>query len=469
MTKKNRTLLLINPMVKTGMGLQTNIETRYQPIGLAIIAALTPSNWKIKILDENFRDFRYYPADLVAFTAFTATAFRAYELAKIYREKGIPTVIGGIHPSLCPEEARQYVDTVVIGEAESIWPKVLEDFEKGQLKREYRGEMTSVIRQPVPRRDLLFPGYYFATIQTSRGCPMNCSFCSVTAFNGNRYRYRPLEDVIEEWKVIPQDYVAIADDNLVGNTPESQKRAIELFKAIESTGLKKKWIGQVALNAADNEEVLRAAARSGCKLLFLGVETENVEQLKYVNKKINMKMGVESYNRVFRKIQKHGIGVIAGFMFGWPTDTPQTIEDRIKFILRCQASTIQISIMTPLPGTALYTQLKEEGRIVHNNPPQDWPMFDASRIVYNPYETDREELERFIYDKIRRIYEPAHLKKKFYMTWLKTRKLSTAYISYMSYNFLKDVLYGHKNDGNIKWVEWMLHMKDSDPNKLNFG
>ena len=218
--------MLINPANKSGSGFIINKDTRYQPLSLGIIAALTPPDWKVKIIDENFRDFRYYEADFVGFTAFSSTVSRAYELAQIYRERGIKTVIGGIHVSMCPDEASRFVDSVVIGEAESVWLQVIRDFEAGTLRPVYKGSLTDLIRSPRPRRDLFHPAYIFASIQTTRGCPMNCDFCSVTAFNGSHYRYRPIDEVIDEMAEIPQKNIFILDDNIVGNNAKAQARAI---------------------------------------------------------------------------------------------------------------------------------------------------------------------------------------------------------------------------------------------------
>ena len=243
------------------------------------IAALTPPGWKVKIIDENFRNFSYYEADFVGFTAFSSTVSRAYELAKIYRDKGVPTVIGGIHASMCPEEAAEFVDSVVIGEAESIWPQVISDFEGKCLKRIYKGSLPDLIHSPKPRRELFHPGYIFASVQTTRGCPMNCDFCSVTAFNGSKYRNRPIDEVVDEMEEIPQKNIFILDDNIVGNTAGAQARAIELFRAMVDRGIKKDWIGQASLNVADNEEVLKYAAKSGCRMLFIGIESEREDQI----------------------------------------------------------------------------------------------------------------------------------------------------------------------------------------------
>lgn len=427
-----KTLLLVNPAIKTGRGFIVNKDTRYQPLSLGIIAALTPDHWKVKIMDENFRNFRYYPADLVGFTAFSSTVARAYELAGIYREHGVPTVIGGIHASMCPEEAARFVDCVVTGEAETIWPTVIRDFENGCMQRLYEGALTDLIRSPQPRRELFHPGYIFASIQTTRGCPMNCDFCSVTAFNGSHYRFRPIDEVIAEFKTIPQKNVFILDDNIVGHSKQAQERAIELFKAMIASGVNKDWIGQASLNVANNEEVLKYAALSGCRMLFIGIESEREDQLTEVNKRLNAKMGINSYDKVFKKMHKYGIAAIAGFIFGWEQDTKETIDHRVRFTRHCQADSIQSTLMTPLPGTRLYERYSKEGRIVFNHYPEDWKYYGYEHLVFRPDNMDRAEMQDYIFQAMDKIYEPSFLRRRMLKTWWRTRSLITAYWSYMS-------------------------------------
>ncbi|NCA75767.1 MAG: B12-binding domain-containing radical SAM protein [Alphaproteobacteria bacterium] len=432
MDSKKKTLLLINPANKSGSGFIVNKDTRYQPLSLGIIAALTPSDWKVKIIDENFRDFRYYEADFVGFTAFSSTVSRAYELAQIYRERGIKTVIGGIHVSMCPDEASKYVDSVVIGEAESVWPQVIRDFEAGTLRPVYKGILTDLIRSPRPRRDLFHPAYIFASIQTTRGCPMNCDFCSVTAFNGSHYRYRPIDEVIDEMAEIPQKNIFILDDNIVGNNAKAQARAIELFRAMIDRGIRKDWIGQASLNVADNEDVLKYAAKSGCRMLFIGIESEQEDQLSGANKRLNLRMGVNSYDHVFDKMHKYGIAVIAGFIFGWENDTPERIDHRVAFTRRCHADSIQTTLLTPLPGTRLFERMQREGMLVLNNFPDDWKHYGYESLVFKPATMDRIEMQKYIFKAFDTVYEPGFLKRRMLKSWWRTGSFITAYWSYMS-------------------------------------
>lgn len=424
--------MLINPANKSGSGFIINKDTRYQPLSLGIIAALTPPDWKVKIIDENFRDFRYYEADFVGFTAFSSTVSRAYELAQIYRERGIKTVIGGIHVSMCPDEASRFVDSVVIGEAESVWLQVIRDFEAGTLRPVYKGSLTDLIRSPRPRRDLFHPAYIFASIQTTRGCPMNCDFCSVTAFNGSHYRYRPIDEVIDEMAEIPQKNIFILDDNIVGNNAKAQARAIELFRAMIDRGIRKDWIGQASLNVADNEDVLKYAAKSGCRMLFIGIESEQEDQLSGANKRLNLRMGVNSYDHVFDKMHKYGIAVIAGFIFGWENDTPERIDHRVAFTHRCHADSIQTTLLTPLPGTRLFERMQREGILVLNNFPDDWKHYGYESLVFRPATMDRIEMQEYIFKAFDKVYEPGFLKRRMLKSWWRTGSFITAYWSYMS-------------------------------------
>jgi len=425
---KRKTLLLINPANQLRSGFHINRATRNQPLSLGIIAALTPVDWKIKLIDENFRDFRYYEADLVGLTAFTSTAPRAYELAAIYRAKGIPTIMGGIHASMLPEEALRYVDTIVEGEAEPIWEKVLSDFDSGRLQRRYKSQYSEVIRQPKPRRDLFHPGYICAGIQTTRGCPLNCTFCSVSAFNGKHYRFRPLEDVLDELEEIPQKFVFFIDDNIIGHNRESKERAKELFRGIIRRGIKKIWLSQSSINFADDPELLQLAFQSGCRMIYLGIESESETHLQEANKKLNLKRGVQSYNKIFKSIQQQGIGVIAGLIFGWDSESPETIRNRVRFALGCRADSIQTSILTPLPGTILFDKIKSENRLLFTNFPDDWQRYDFFEPTIMNQLVETKLLDKEIRKAFEKIFAPSSILLKNFLTLLHTRNLWATWI-----------------------------------------
>jgi radical SAM superfamily enzyme YgiQ (UPF0313 family) len=295
----SKKLLLINPVNPRRVGLTVNPSSRFPPLGLGVVAALTPDHWDVEVLDENFEPFEYREADLVGLTAFTAAVTRAYEIAGVYREKGTPTVLGGIHASMLPEEALRWVDAVVIGEAEGVWARVIGDFEAGKLQSTYRGEWLELREMAKPRHDIFHPGYMFGSIQTARGCPMDCEFCSVSAFNGRRYRQRPVEEVLDELEAIPHRMVFFVDDNIIGYGKRAAARAVALFKGMVERGIKKDWFCQASMNFADDEEVLEYAAKSGCRMVFLGVEAEDIDVLEEVNKKLNVRMGVKGYEEVF--------------------------------------------------------------------------------------------------------------------------------------------------------------------------
>jgi radical SAM superfamily enzyme YgiQ (UPF0313 family) len=442
---KKKTLLLINPANPLRPGFHINVETRNQPLSLGIIAALTPDHWKIKIIDENFRPFRYYDADLVGLTAFTSTAPRAYEIAAQYRARGIKTVMGGIHASMLPNECVQYVDSVVIGEAEPIWGQVLQDFESGNLQQLYRSPITPDIRQPMPRRDLFHPGYVCAGIQTTRGCPMNCSFCSVSAFNGHHYRFRPVEDVLDEMEATHQKYIFFIDDNIIGQSKQSKERAKQLFEGIIRRGIKKIWLSQSSINFADDPDLMKLAWQSGCRMIFLGIEAESTDQLEEANKKLNLTRGAGQYPEIFRSIQRQGIGVIAGLIFGWDSDTPEAIKKRGDFALKCGADSFQISILTPLPGTELFRKTEEENRLIYTNFPQDWARYDYFESTIAHPSMKGEEINELVFREKQRIFSRSQIFRSGLRTLWRTKSISATMMLFLNYHYYRNIfLKGHK-------------------------
>jgi len=417
-------LILINPVNIARVGLTINKSSRFPPLGLGIVAALTPNDWVVKIIDENFTEFTYQEADLVGITAFTASVNRAYEIAKIYRDKNIPVIMGGIHASLQPEEAVSYVDSVVVGEAEHIWSRVIEDFESKKLQKLYLSEKTDLINMPQSSHALFDKRYMFGSIQTARGCPMDCEFCSVPSFNGHTYRQRPVEDVLDELEKIPQKMIFFVNDNIIGYGKSASKRALDLFKGIIDRGIKKEWFCQASINFADDEEILKYAAKSGCRMVFLGLEAENIESLKDANKKLNLKVGVDSYESAFKKINKYGIAVLGAFIYGLDSDTSEILDNRTTYIIKSGVDVIQTTFLTPLPGTRLFNTMLKEGRLLHTNFPPDWNYFDMTEAIFKPKLMEPAELTLSM-DKCNTEVGKA-IWKKFFKTLIATKKFKTA-------------------------------------------
>jgi len=349
----------------------------WKPLGLTTLAALTPPEWEVTIFDENLSvpDYASLPRpDLVGVTAFTSQASRAYEVAADFRSRDVPVVMGGIHATMRPEEARACVDSVVTGEAEKVWAQVLSDFRNDDLHRQYEGLHADMDEIPPARDDLLKRDYAFGAIQTTRGCPLNCSFCSVTAFNGFRYRQRPIDHVVREFGAIREKLVLVVDDNLIGTSQSHIARTKELFRAMISAKLRKRWIAQVTINLADDEELLTLAARAGCAGVFIGFESPTAEGLKEVGKKFNMINGRDIAASV-RRIQRHKILVVGSFILGLDTDEPG-VGRRIAQAARLYGvDTLNTLFLTPLPGTRLWDEMKSQGRLAGSSFPGDWRYY----------------------------------------------------------------------------------------------
>jgi len=375
-------LYLINP--KNPLVSLANVrESRWnryrvwKPLGLLVLAALTPAEWEVTVIDENVDepDYAAMPRpDLVGITAFTSQAHRAYEIGASFRTRGVTVVMGGIHATACTEEALRYVDAVVSGEAESVWKAVLDDIVNGKLKKTYAGDHLDLAEVPAARHDLLTTGYAFGSIQTTRGCPLDCSFCSVSAFNGTRYRHRPIANVIGELKSIGEKWVLVVDDNLIGMSDAHVARAKELFRAIIHADLRKKWICQATINIADDDELLALAAQAGCCGVFIGFESPTAEGLAEVGKKFNMLRG-RDFPASIRRIHRHNILVVGSFIMGLDAD-----EAGIGLRIARAASSYGVDILnalflTPLPGTRLWDQMKSDDRIAARQFPKDWRYY----------------------------------------------------------------------------------------------
>jgi radical SAM superfamily enzyme YgiQ (UPF0313 family) len=378
-------LYLINPFNPV-ISITKTKESRWnkyrvwKPLGLLVLAGMTPSEWEIQVIDENLGVMDYDAMrcpDLVGITAFTSQAERAYQIAAGFKSKGVPVIMGGIHATMRLDESLKHVDSVVTGEAESVWPQVLKDFRDNKLKSVYNGVHLEMDNVPFARHDLLPSGYHFGSIQISRGCPLNCSFCSVTAFNGGRYRVRPVDLIIKELRMIKEKYVLMVDDNLIGTKKEHIERAKELFRAMIKEKVNKKWCTQVTINMADDEELLELAAKSGCFGVFIGFESSSREGLEEVNKKFNMSRVTKNneFRNAVRRIQRHGILVIGSFIMGLDIHGKGIGREIAEAAKEYEIDFLNLLYLTPLPGTRLWDKLESENRIAANVFPADWKYY----------------------------------------------------------------------------------------------
>jgi radical SAM superfamily enzyme YgiQ (UPF0313 family) len=371
-------ILLIAPASHGWLGVGRNRwfngrTFRFTLHSLLAVAAATPEGHTVEIVDEQVDEVPWeVDYDLVGITCMTAAAPRAYEIARSFRARGIPVVLGGMHPSLCPEEALEHSDAIVIGEAEEVWPQLVEDTHLGRPKRIYRNLTPPDLRQlRLPPRHLLKEGAYAPVyaIQASRGCSNHCRFCSVAAFSSSVQRYRPVPHVVEELRRISQRYVIFIDDNLMAQ----RDYARTLFQAL--VPLQKRWITQSSLDSLGDESFVQLASKAGCVGVFVGLETFGARNLASMDKAFNR---LEQYGDVIRRLHRHGIGVEAGIVVGLPHDRPEVFQETLRALDDLEVDAIQVSCCTPLPGTPLYQQMKNQ--IVD----RDWSHYDFHHVVFRP-------------------------------------------------------------------------------------
>jgi len=339
-------------------------NARIPNLALPILAGLSPTDVKISFTDDLLtpidlgKDLK--EVDLVGITVLSKTALRAYDIADAYRKKGIPVVLGGIHPTALPEEAKDHADSVVLGEAEEVWPSLIEDARMGNLKPFYRQEgYTELSKMPMPRRDILPKRGYLPVdvVQVSRGCPFRCEFCSVQKFFGETHRLRPISAVVDEVRRLPHRWMMFNDDNIIGNPSYSK----ELLKAL--IPLKKKWFGQASLTGLKKVENVELLAKSGCAGLLIGFESLSKPNLIRSQKYQN---DPTEYREIIHSLHRFGIAICGSFIFGFDEDDPSVFEETVSFAIQTKLFSVIFMILTPYPGTAFYHRVKNEGRLVQD-------------------------------------------------------------------------------------------------------
>jgi len=388
-------------------------KSNQPPLALPTLAALTPSDVEVIITDENVEPIDFdEEVDLVGITFFTSLAPRAYEIADEFRRRKIKVILGGIHASMLPEEAIQYADSVVIGEAEELWPQVISDFQKGNLQKVYKSlGFPDIAKSPVPRWDLLKTEQYLIhAIQTSRGCPFNCEFCSVTAFLGRKYRWKSLKNVIKEVELLLQldnkKGIFFTDDNILANL----ERAKNLFNALIQFKIKGWWC-QASLNKLMNDALLNLMYKAGCRVIFVGFESVSQNTLSRMDKSgINE---VKKYEEIVRKVYSHGIVIFGSFIVGNDTDEDSIFEDTVRFIEDADIPFSMINILTPLPGTKLWQRLQDEGRIAE----KDWGKYNGEAVCFKPQKTTPAQIQTKRSQILQEMYDYPVLYKRLSRLW----------------------------------------------------
>jgi radical SAM superfamily enzyme YgiQ (UPF0313 family) len=367
----------------------------FSPLSLLTVAAVTPAPHRVRVLDEGVEGLpEDLEADLVGITATTAAAPRAYQIADQLRARGVRVVLGGLHVSMLPEEAAAHADAVVIGEGELIWPQVVADAAQGRLQKFYRSpRWPDLADLPAPRRDLIDPRrYVFAnTTQTTRGCPFDCAYCSVTAFFGRTYRTRRIAEVVREVEEMPPGPVVFVDDNIMGNPGYAR----QLFGALRGCG--RRWLSQASMTMLKTPELITAAARAGCRVLFVGLETLSQENLRGMGKRINV---VRDYRELVNRLHDAGIAIMASFMFGLDDDDEGVFERTVEFARQAKIDAALLSILTPLPGTRLYAQMEQEGRLIDRR----WEHYDGAHVTFRPRRMSPERLWEGLRQAYRELY-----------------------------------------------------------------
>jgi radical SAM superfamily enzyme YgiQ (UPF0313 family) len=384
------------------------------PLALPTLAALTPSDVEVILTDENIEPVNFDEGvDLVGVTGMTCLIARSYEIADEYRRRGVPVVMGGVHVSMLPEEAIEHCDSVVIGEAEEIWERVVRDAQKKNLQKFYRADeqFPDLTNSPIPRWDLLKNDkYLYFIMQTGRGCPYDCEFCLAKVFNGRKYRHKRIEQVVEEIKIIqeinPEKSIFFADDNLL-SVPQY---AEELFKAIKPLKLMVWWC-QSSVNKLKDGRLLDLMYEAGCRVVFIGFESISQERLGDFNKSHVNK--VAEYEQVIKRVHSKGIGIFGSFILGSDNDSGTNLKDIVDFIMENNIAFSMSNILTPLPGSKLFQRLEKENRIIS----KEWWEFNGDKVCFRPKLLSAKSLQKGQSFVLKEIYSYDKLYKRLQNLW----------------------------------------------------
>lgn len=358
------------------------------PLTIPVLVSLIPKelNIQVEIYDESIEkiDKENIEADLVAISAITPTVNRAYKYADYFRSKGIPVVMGGVHATLNQQEVLQHADSVICGIAVESWPQLLRDFKANKMKKIYTQQKNiDLSKMPLPDRGCYNNKSPFKIklngVQATFGCDNNCDFC-VQPFVCGGYHQRPVEQVIEEIKTIKSPFIEFYDPNITQDKEYLRKLCTAMIP------LRKNWVAPATIDLADNEELLKLVAKSGCRSVLIGFESVNQDALNKISKGF---YSVYKYQEAIKKFHKTGITVAGSFVFGLDGDTKDIFEHTLDFINKAHIDMPRFTINTPFPGTPFYEKMKRENRIIEH----DYSMYDCCHVVIKPKNMTPQELQ----------------------------------------------------------------------------
>jgi len=403
--KKRKKILLILSHFRKNQSLLDKLILGYalSSITLDQLISITPDEYEVECVDERYENVDFnWDGNIVGISTLTLNANHAYQIADEFRKRGKTVILGGYHPSALPEEAKLHADSVVIGEAEISWPKLLRDYENGNLKPFYKSQPVNPKMIPSPK-SLSQNFSLYRMIQATRGCPLGCKYCAVQNVEGTHFRAKPINSVIEEIKSLRAKRFFFADSSLTINSNHTK----QLFQ--EMVGLNKKFSCYGNINILrDDDELLDLANRAGCETWLIGFESVNQESIDYIGKNINK---VTDYALGIKKIQDFGMMVTGLFMFGFDPDKPDIFKTTIQALYKMKLNKATFSILTPYPGTILYNELEKEGRILT----KDWSQYDLANVVFQSKNISMEQLKQGRISIVKEFYSLLNcLKRSFY-------------------------------------------------------
>ncbi|MEW5940809.1 MAG: radical SAM protein [Chloroflexota bacterium] len=381
-------------------------EARMEPLSVGALAGMTPPDVEVALYDDRMETIPYdEPTDLVGITVQIFSAKRSYEIAAEYRKRGAPVVMGGMHPTLIPEEVAQHCDTIFLNDAERLWPQVVEDARNGKLRPVYRGEPSVPQPETFTRFDLYKGKKYLpiTLMQFGRGCPFVCTFCATSAYFDHGHHYREVERVVAEIARQDRKHIFFVDDNIVGDV----KAAKALFR--ELIPLKIHWVSQASINMTHDRELMDLMARSGCLGHVVGLESIEQSSLRLMKKPQNMIGGFDSYQPQLEVLRDYGLQTWAAFTIGHDCDTPESIERTLEFALKNKFTFAAFNILLPYPGTPLYRQLQAEGRLLYDGKWWLHPDYRFNHAAFAPKHMTADKLTELTYHMRRTFNSPASI------------------------------------------------------------